>query len=156
MSISRELWPKLLAVDDLSRIPSLIGGCKGDEGREVCERRELCRSKGRPRSANDKEFFVSAALGSAESACDRALVGLVSVCRLCSADCCSVTGVPWISGVLDCVDARGVVGPSSFRKSGGGILMGTGKRELRFLFRRGNLKKVVCVDTVCVVVVVEP
>lgn len=34
--------------------------------------------------------------------------------------------------------------------------MGTGKSELRFLFRLGNLKKVVCVETVCVVVVVEP
>lgn len=34
--------------------------------------------------------------------------------------------------------------------------MGSGNSELRFLFRRGSLKKVVCVWTVCVVVVVLP
>ena len=39
-------------------------------------------------------------------------------------------------------------------ESGGGILTGSGKRDLLFFLRRGILKNVVVVDTVCVVVVV--
>lgn len=55
------------------------------------------------------------------------------------------------------VEARGVVGPSGEREaSGDGILTGKGNSELRFLFFRGSLKNVVCVDTVWVVVVVLP
>jgi hypothetical protein len=55
------------------------------------------------------------------------------------------------------VEARGVAGPSDRREgSGEGILTGRGNSELRFLFRRGSLKNVVCVDTVWVVVVVLP
>ena len=56
------------------------------------------------------------------------------------------------------VEARGVAGPSWCLSStlGGGILTGSGKSELRFLLRRASLKKVVCVETVWVVVVVDP
>jgi len=55
--------------------------------------------------------------------------------------------------------ARGVIGSTSPGDSGppgGASLCGNGNRELRFLLRRGSLKKVVCVETVWVVVVVEP
>ena len=38
--------------------------------------------------------------------------------------------------------------------SGGGILTGSGNKGPLFFLRRGNLKNVVVVDTVCVVVVV--
>ena len=55
------------------------------------------------------------------------------------------------------VDARGVAGPfGDCLPSGDGILTGKGNSELRFLFLRGSLKNVVCVDTVWVVVVVLP
>jgi len=55
------------------------------------------------------------------------------------------------------VDARGVVGPfGDCLPSGDGNLTGKGNSELRFLFLRGSLKNVVCVDTVWVVVVVLP
>lgn len=72
-----------------------------------------------------------------------------------------------LCGSVDCplridialVDARGVSGPvgdSLPSVSGEGILTGKGNSELRFLFLRGSLKNVVCVDTVWVVVVVLP
>ena len=63
----------------------------------------------------------------------------------------------WMDTAL--VDARGVAGPSVDclpSGSGDGNLTGKGNSELRFLFLRGSLKNVVCVDTVWVVVVVLP
>ena len=45
-----------------------------------------------------------------------------------------------------------IEGPAD--ESRGGILTGRGKRDALFFLRRGILKNVVVVDTVCVVVVV--
>ena len=88
-------------------------------------------------------------------------MGLVSVCLLCGtgADALLPFGVVcWLLVDKALIEARGVGGSSCDCVSslGGGILTGSGKRELRFLFRRGSLKKVVCVETVWVVVVVDP
>jgi hypothetical protein len=73
--------------------------------------------------------------------------------------CFSVSGVGCALPVEDCVDARGVDGlcRSCCRSAvGGGRFTGSGNRGACFLLRRGSLKNVVCVETVCVVVVVEP
>lgn len=145
VSTSRELRPKLLIVEDLSRMSSRIGGCKGDEVVELCE---LCRSNGCPGSAKERELSANAALGEdAVWESSRVLVALVSVlvCLRCSVDSLCCSGVPNIVSDSMCVDARGVANPSSSSscRSGGRILIGSGKRVLRFLFLRGNLKNVV-------------
>lgn len=149
-------------MDDRPRVPSRIGGCNGDDVAEFNDRSELARNKFMPGSAKDNELFANAALGEgADFEWPRNLTGLVAVFRRCSAPRgpCSFEGMPCSSGVLDCKDARGVAGLCggwACDSFGGGSFTGSGNSELRFLLRRGSLKKVVCVDTVCVVVVVEP
>lgn len=152
--MSCETRPKELVVDARSLIPRRIGGCSGEEFDEARDRWESLRKRLRPGSANDKDCAASAALV-------ECFVGLVSVCLLDKA----VVGrlLPFSVACSSCmgntpVDARGVGGSSGCWSSscGGGILIGSGNSELRFLLRRASLKNVVCVETVCVVVVVEP
>ena len=51
--------PKLLVVEDLSRRPSRIGGCSGDDVAELIERVEACRKRFMPGSAKDKDAFAN-------------------------------------------------------------------------------------------------
>jgi hypothetical protein len=157
--MSWELRPSELVVEARSRVPKRRGGCRGEELEEARERCDSLRKRLMPGSAKARPCFARAALAGRGGCC---LVGLVSVCLLCRtvAGGLRPLGVTlWLLDERALVDARGVVGPScccDICWSGGGILTGSGNSELRFLLRRGSLKNVVCVDTVCVVVVVEP
>lgn len=151
--MSCELRPNELVVDARSLIPSLRGGCKGEEFEEARDRCDSLRIKLiPPGSAKDKALRASAAFGG------NCFGGLPSVCRRCRA--ASEAPLEWSEVPFDAmalVDALGVGGPSlGGCCPGGGSLTGSGNKELRFLFLRGSLKNVVWVETVCVVVVVEP
>jgi hypothetical protein len=149
--ISWELRPKELVVDARSRMPSRRGGCRGEEFDEARDLWDAFLNKLMPPgSAKDKAPLARAALLLVGA---WFFIGLSSVCRRCSA----VADAPLAFGSKVVLEARGVGGPSCCGSwPGGGILTGSGKSELRFLFRRASLKKVVCVETVWVVVVVEP
>lgn len=130
-----------------------MGGLSGEEKDESRDRSDSSWSGALPGSANSKELLAMDACGEASWFWWAwRLVGLVSVClRLRkgvgsprkSNDC-------WLAiDLLPLSEARGVVDPPGEREaSGDGILTGKGKSELRFLFLRGSLKNVVCVDTV--------
>lgn len=162
VSISCEVRPNELVVDARSRIPSRIGGCRGDELVDPCERWDSLRKRFIPDSANDRAPFANKVFGDGKAGTSSlCLVGLASVCLRCSAAPCGLCRPDVCKDFADrpLTDARGVSGSFLFGvccSSGGGSFTGSGNNELRFLLRRGSRKNVVCVETVCVVVVVCP
>lgn len=122
---------------------------------EACDRVELRRKRFVGGSVEGADGFVGEARleEAADIVCARFLFGLASVCALRDSAPREVSvGVTCASGAGDRVDARGVTGPcGSCCETGSGKdedFAGNGKSEWRFLLRPGNLKKVVCVETV--------
>lgn len=153
--ISYELRPRELVVDARSRLPKR-GGARGEDVDEPRDNSELLRMR-RPGSANAKD-----GLGKGAFVIERGGRRGLSVRLLRRSGALGFPSAVSIGRSVGVVpaDARGVVGSSGdvgcSSSCGGGILTGRGNSELRLRFRRGNLKKVVWVETVWVVVVVEP